>query len=362
MIVALLSGSAFGLDCRPFKIYPGIELRTPASEEKYVGKTTDELIQKISKLPGHENFSTLYKERKRKNLVFPSTEAYTLECIYSYVSFDFAKDGEMDWQIATPDQIFDRPIPKDRDWDNDGIENIFDENPFEPDIFAARTPFTEKLPAHLRLHPEEGHSINRQQQELFAKCNILVVNHTDQHAENTLKSLHEICTKISNPTFMKANSPLILYAFAGHTVVDNMNANFFPQLNFMSIGGQSTTLKDHSDIKVLGTLAHELGHYFFFNHLEAEDLVTLARTYGHWSISESTEKRSKFDIAFQNSRPNIEKGFYPSEYSKANIHEWFSEVFALYLKKGMKLEVSPSIELPEELESWLSKKLPLMSQ
>lgn len=342
----LFGPSAKALDCRPFEIYQKIELVKPKTAEKYRHLSSAQLVQKISKLPGHENFESLYRKHRDPSV---------LRCVYSYLSSDFDGDGTLDWKVATAEQLFDRPLPNDPDWDNDGLPNLFDPSPFQPGI----TPYQQNknlIPPHLKLRAEEASPLNRVQKELFDRCGVLAVNHTDSHSLSTLNALLKVCERFFGKR-MKKLGPLVVYAFAGHTVIDPSVASFFPQLNFMSLGGESVRSHLLSERNVISTLAHELGHYFLFNQIETEELVELARTYGRWNISKIDGKRSKFDPELMTPAPRGSSGFFPSEYSKVNVHEWFSEIFSIYAQRQIDPELDQFISLPEGLESWIKAKL-----
>lgn len=348
----LLSVSTYGavaLDCRPFEIYPNISLLKPSAVE-LTHNSVANLMNKISNLPGHGNFASLYQLKRTRATL--SKELSLLTCVYAYLSSDFDKDGVMDWKVATEEQLFDRPVPHDSDWDNDGLDNFFDASPFE----TTTSKNDGVIPSHLRLHNDSSHPLNLVQQHLFKSCGILALNHTDNHHYQTLNSLLKICGKIFGSKKNKEGF-LVVYAFAGHTVINDSAAYFFPQLNFMSVGGQSVQSESLSEKRIIGTLAHELGHYFAFNELKVEDLIDLAETYGHWVLPKSEKKRSKFDSDLITASASHTSGFFPTEYSRKNIHEWFSEVFSLHIQRHFIKDSDHIPELPAGLEAWIQTKL-----
>lgn len=345
----ILSGAAAAsaAECVPFEIYRGIS--PPPMEPVAELASVDELMRKIASSPGHVHFSRLYREENRDRGRTSAQELSFLNCIHRHLKQDTDRDGSPDWAIASSSQIFSRLMPADEDWDNDGIANVFDASPFHRDKGKKRGA---GIPPHLLLHRRADHPLNVLQRDIHDHCGVLALNHTDTHALHVLRAFDRICSGVLKK-FKARPYTFILYAFAGHSLFNDIVASYYAEMNAISIGGRMIERKSWDEGKIRRTLLHEIGHYLIFRKLKPADLARAANLHGNWRIPENG-LISFFDPLLL--QPGLlRKGFFPSSYSATNAHEWFSEVVSLFFMN--RLEPGGSEALPKDLEDWLTEKL-----
>lgn len=313
------------------------------------GESPEKLIADISKLKDHKNFAQVYERFKPKFLSIRHEERY-LQCLHAYLTLDHDNDGIRDWKIASTQQLYSHLLPLDEDWDNDGVTNLFDAQP----LVRTKKTQTRAIPNHLRLSHSKNSKLNQLQDQILSSCNVLTLNHTDDHDESMLKFFLDVC-KPALAAFKGSPYNFILYAFSSHATAGNIIASFYAESNYMSIGGKRLDVTEGDAEKTKLTIAHEIGHYLTFNVLTPKELAEAAGKFGDWHFSAETPT-SFFDPRFL--LPAVTtKGFFPSVYSQTNIHEWFSEVFANFLYRKLKPQSSAvATNIPPDFESWMSDK------
>ncbi|MCB0420569.1 MAG: hypothetical protein KDD61_06220 [Bdellovibrionales bacterium] len=300
----------------------------------------------IRALTGHNEFKSGDK-----------TSLKTLQCILNHLYLDSDSDGIKDWKIMDRGRMLSHLVPNDPDWDNDQILNFLDPHPFDKKILPKIT----KVPAHLKIEPTMKHSsINDLQEKLFLRCGILAINHTDQHSLENLSAALKVCEN-ELALLSNSNSIIIMYAFVGHGYTNTQLAAFHPELNAMSIQG-ITHFNGKKNKEFDKTFLHEIGHYYTFQFLSPTDLLEIASQFKVVDAVE-TQPTSFFDPSLLSRKEPNKFGFYPTPYSKKNLHEWFSEMFVFTLVPD-KFR-NPQKAYAMQFRSWLNQKIkrsaPVMS-
>jgi predicted Zn-dependent protease with MMP-like domain len=352
LFILSFSFKATANDCRLFKPY--INLNYPALlkiNSIELKNSKEEIIEKISSLPSHEYFKTLYYTSKM-NQWSEKRQIQYLNCIHHYINIDIDNDGIKDWKIIADNLLQNQLIENDIDWDNDGIINLFDLDPTKVNFLPAFK--VEEIPQHLKLENNLISSKNNLQNEIFKNCGILPLNDTDQHLEAVLESILSLCSDLLKDKQYYTIKPFLIYAFASHAINSGIVASFYPELNQMSVGGELSKKYFKSKNKINLIIAHEIGHYFTFNYLTPRGLINFYNKFNpsdirqveiHSFYSDSLIK----SIELENPQP------LKSEYAKANIHEWFSEFFAHYRVSQIGLNISEKTEelIFEKMTHWL---------
>lgn len=353
-IILFICQASWAIDCRIFEIYKDINVPRPHLEISSASPTNlDEVMTQISHLKGHQNFPKIVTRQKAKKASGFAHVLSKLQCLSQYLHLDLDKDGIMDWKIISDDQLLSHLLPNDDDWDNDGIENILDKNPIQTD----RRVEMSGVPQHLWLDANSTDEKNHLQNEIFSSCGVLVLNHTGLHSVKTLKLFNKICSKILAP-FKRRPYTFVLYAFAGHAVVDNVVASYYPSSNFMSVGGSRYTHK-HNDSQILSALTHEIGHFLIFNLLSPKELYDVAKNLGKWDFPDVDVHSFYHPLLMQNRKGITLDTFVPTPYSRTNAHEWLSEVFSVILDQTVDTTLAEINQppIPSELKKWVTDKL-----
>ncbi len=324
--------------------------KTGASSKDLQRKTRYQLIAEIQALPGQDSF---LKSTPATTASVDLTKD-SLICLHQFLHTDFDKDGVFDWKIMEGSRRLSKILPQDLDWDNDGIENLYDHQPLIKNSFKK----IKNIPEHLLLSTAKDSTENFLQNKIWEECGVLALNYTDSHSVDNLQDFLKVC-RHSMKTLKGKNRGLLLYAFSSHTYTNPASASFYPELNAMSIRGTSYE-KEYGAGKdsVARTIAHELGHFFIFNFMTPAELKFAACEFGLWTNKNQTST-SFFDSFFLQTPKSTDKGYAPSDYARTNVHEWFSEVFAEFLIKRIGLEDSPTqtSTLPARFDSWIANKL-----
>ncbi len=356
ILFTLLSPAfAFAANCTPFALYNTIDhpipARTSYANGKLQARSVTEWIDAISKVAHHQNFASIYA-RFKPQFKNSQHELRHLECVYRHLQLDADKDGIKDWKIVSDQQLFSHLLPQDMDWDNDGVENIYDSRPLKRD-HAKRNRRRSEIPSHLLLSKERSSRLNQLQDQIYKKCHVLAVNHTDRHSAKMLDLFLTVC-KPALGAFRNGAHNFILYAFSSHATKGDIVASFYAESNFMSIGGKAFTIKNDETTKL--TIAHEIGHYFTFNYLTPTELAIAAARFGHWNV-DSHNSHSFFDSQFLKPAEGG-TGFFPTLYARTNIHEWFSEIYAHFLyKRALDKTSTLASNTPSEMDEWILERL-----
>ncbi|MFW7377260.1 MAG: hypothetical protein ACOH5I_00450 [Oligoflexus sp.] len=348
--------------CKPFRIHmhaeqPKLPIKLTAAELKNLN--IDQMLTAISKVPYHSSYRQIFNKAREEKLIRFSDQQMKsfLYCIHHYVSQDTDQDGTPDWIAITSQQITNILIPLDPDINGNGVNNIFDPNPF---YYHQTIPPAshQEIPPHLKMADDEttknqngsDQQVNRAalQEKLWHKYGIMAVDHTDQHAATVLEELF-IMLENSLTHFRNRDiqSHLVLYAFKGHDATRNIAA-YHQEARAISIGGIATygknSLRPSRRANLLASLAHELGHDFIFSHLNAIKLKEVGEKFGGWIIPFESASNSLdlYDPAFllpyhkddkavisliEDSTITHEFNF-ASQYAFTNVHEWFADAFA----------------------------------
>lgn len=271
---------------------------------------------------------------------------------------DFDADSIQDWTgmiAGHPSSIL---YPNDDDLDGDGVGNLLDPEPLNPEVSRSRLA-QNGVPQHLSIEGEAGELQGR----LYKEHHILAVNHTDQHSVEVLRAMILLLEKgMPKKLWKSIDSAQVIYAFKGHDPKINIAA-YHRNAKALSIGGVSSyasnAIDNHQRIRILSSLAHEIGHAFIFDRMTPSELKDLGVTHGGWKPAfEDASAQSFMDRAFFRAHPLksltrvdratgikdqkitaqkfIEKEDWQgvsltSEYAASNLHEWFAESFSATL-------------------------------
>lgn len=276
------------------------------------------------------------------------------KCIAYYRSLDVNADGRPDWAVAQTANSSQILFLADTDADGDGIENVLDPSPLDPNVSSPKLA-KNGLPEHLALDGERG----RLQGLLYRKHGVVAVDHTDQHSPSVLTALLKLFERGFPPHLERQiRSVRTIYAFRGHDQRFEIAA-YHKDARAISIGGLSSwgvALSRDEEISVLAALAHELGHAYLLENVEIEEFRRIGTTYGGWReqplpkpdwlhpaflvahplrAMARARKRSPDDLESLVSRPAWTSSSIVSQYSTTNMHEWFADSFAAALLQRM---------------------------
>jgi len=338
--------------CSPFLIHKKVSLpykweNSPALNNSSTKKEIEFLLKKISLIKNYAHFSQEYLARRNKqfkNTLDLKIELNLLRCIYFYLNQDTDNDGILDWSALANGQLMQVLIPNDDDIDGDGTFNIFDPDPFDPQIKGENYPSV--VPEHLISTRLEAKAI---QKKLYEKYEIIAIDYSDNHSEFVLHNLLLLLDGAFQISSIKnLKNFRYIYAFSGHDLKRNIAA-FHLEAKAISIGGENiyhVHSKQVDQISLLATLAHEIGHAFLFQNIAAKELIEIAKKFGGWTIPTSPLNIDLFSQLFLTPYPEKEKFIksnssqeyhrlpvmkknnFNSSYSSTNIHEWFADAFA----------------------------------
>jgi hypothetical protein len=322
--------------CAPFKVHPQVHLPAPPkiSLPKSLPKDWEKnLAEQIGRVHTQEEFPEIYQAWLKKNPQdLTDGERYEwLQCLSYYVALDTNQNGIPDWSAIVDHQPARILFPQDPDQDGDGVPNVLDPDPLNPQIKASTLPG--KIPSHLRIDAKTRPQTARLQEELFQQYGLLAIDHTDRHSPLVLSELLFLLKNAFSKEFVSSLKNLhYVYAFAGHDRDHNI-ASFHLQAQALSVGGEATyageNLSPRDKFELRATLAHELGHVVLFEKMTPAELARVAEKFGGWDKLKATDVRdSYFSPAFFSSFGNLPHPMMVSEYAMTNRHEWFAETFA----------------------------------
>jgi hypothetical protein len=252
-------------------------------------------------------------------------------CLSYYANQDTDGDGTPDWNPLYDGEPSLVLYPKDPDMDGDGTLNLLDPDPLDSKVRGESHPLS--VPPHLRIHRALA---ARFQNELFSEFGIVAVDHTDDHSPLVLKSLLTLLRQGFPKGFHRRFGVQAIYAFSGHDSEFDLAA-FHKEAGAISIGGVSVygsgdgRAKSASEIRILASLAHEIGHAFIFDRMTAPELREASEKFGGWGALFDSKKETPLDLyspVFFLKYPNAESPRFSSSYAATGIHEWFSDSFA----------------------------------
>jgi len=180
-------------------------------------------------------------------------------CLIHYLKTDSDRDGLPDWTAVIDGRLSPTLYPNDEDIDGDGIQNIFDPDPFNH-LIRSNNPKTamKQIPDHLKMKERRG----KVQESLYKNFDILAIDQSDDHFKAKV----------------------------------------------MTIGGshtyRSNSLSEKNRINVIGILAHEIGHAFLLDQLSVPEVQAISKLYGGWrSAADSRSISSLFDPIFFTAHP-----------------------------------------------------------
>jgi hypothetical protein len=198
------------------------------------------------------------------------------------------------------------------------------------------------IPPHLKINRAGSSEL---QNQLFNEFGIIAIDHTDKHSPVVLKNMVFLLRHGFPHTRLGAmNSLKYLYAFAGHDSEIDLAA-YHRDAKAISIGGISVygdtvTSSEALEIKILGSLAHEIGHAFIFGRMSAPELRQVSERFGGWSsvfgvLAPTDFFAPAFFIRHPLFKKRIEREVSEkygliSNYSAVGVHEWFSDAFAAF--------------------------------
>jgi hypothetical protein len=365
--------------CAPFRVYKNMPLpKAPVlnTAQSLERGWEEKLLHSISQVRGHSGFDVSYKTWLKKNPhSLTEIERYGwLECVMSYIQQDTNGDGVPDWTAFVDGQPSQVLYPQDEDWDGDGIPNILDPEPFNKKI-PTRNLSRVDIPLHLRSQSPQVYVL---QKKIYKKFGILAIDHTDRHSVEVLKALDFLLSKGFSAEFIRnLKSIKYVYAFKGHDAENNIAA-YHQQAHALSIGGELSYddefLKNNQSramfssirrIHLLAALAHEIGHAFLFEQLNAGELRTISEKYGSWGEVYKTDRiDTLLAEPFFRSHPQkfartpaldetvLRENNFVSEYAFTNAHEWFADAFAAAILNRLGLQH----QLGEDWHDLLVKK------
>ncbi len=270
------------------------------------------LSQAISRINSERRFHEVYHHwLDRHPTVFSEAQRYNwLKCILYYVTLPGAASGESNWTAIIDEQP---------------SQTLFPTRLNLPDLQTG-------IPESLRVRPELVQLQNR----LFKRHGIIALDHTDQHASGILRSLLLLLDHAFVPGFsQQLPSFKFLYAFSGHD--DQIDRGAFHQkAHAISVGGRLSypeiNLPGLRKIRILSTLAHEIGHAFLFDVLTPRELREITRRFLDWQLPEGATQEDFFSEIFLQPFPEMlarhPRASLVSEYATTNVHEWFAEAFS----------------------------------
>lgn len=328
-----------------------VELKNMAGDEA-------SLVREISAFRTMNSFTSIFRE-KRGLFGSDKERVEWLRCVLHYVRMDTNKNHIPDWTPVVDGELSKVLLPNKDDIDGDGVGNLLDADPLDAKV--GRYPKSAKgaVPPHLVIEGT-AHDI---QEKLYRNFEIIVIDHGDQHSAEILKEFHFLLSMAFPPgTARRLKSVRAIYAFASHDSQIDIAA-YHRQIKALSIGGVATygdgPLDLPTRIRVLGSLAHELGHAFIFDRMSARELRQVGERFGFWRpvlgvrqalstvsavsllakpfltahpltpILRLGDRSSDESLAFIQT-PLFSRLNLTSEYAATNLHEWFADAFAAH--------------------------------
>ena len=152
---------------------------------------------------------------------------------------------------------------------------------------------------------------------------------TDEHSARVLHNLLLLLREgFPRATVLSLSSLRSFYAYAGHDTRYDLAA-YHDQERAISIGGASVWRgPEATDVTILSTLAHELGHAWVFGKMSAAELAELGRQEGGWArLAESGGLKAESFLA-RHPNPLAPGLSLTSKLAARNVHEWFADAFA----------------------------------
>lgn len=277
-------------------------------------------------------------------------------CIRKYIFVDSDNDGIFDWTAIVDGKPSQKLFPLDPDIDGDGIQNLYDENPYKKDSLN----LVKLIPKHLEMKK----SNILLQRKVKSDFGILIVDHSDTHHLEVMKLINKTfqITSISN-ILKKSKQIKIIYAMRGRNP-DAKIAAYHPSAQAISLPGvhrYDHALSVKEQCQLMAALIHEIGHAYLFEHITVEELTSIASTYGQWKIPRFS-RITLMDKVFQQKLFNKKsQENCVSDYAEENIHEWFAENFAAYIwqKHFLNKQVCPYFIVKQKpsLSSWFEKSM-----
>ncbi len=185
------------------------------------------------------------------------------------------------------------------------------------------------------------------QQKLLRDYGVEALDQTDRHAPAVLESFYFLLKNAFTPEFVRGLRGLrYLYAYAGHDRLYDLAA-YHPDAKAISIGGQSAygDLRGVPDVKVLMTLAHEMGHVYLLERVTLPELRDVGERFGGWgSVLSGAPLQSYYAKALFSRHPASTRTDAEGDASEGdderrrhslcsglalrNVHEWFADAFA----------------------------------
>ncbi len=185
--------------------------------------------------------------------------------------------------------------------------------------------------------------------QLEKEYGLVAINQTDTHATPVLHNLLVLLKNAFPQTMIRNLKNLrYVYAYAGHDNRYNLGA-FHAEAKALSIGGKHAypSEEEKIDVKILSTLAHEIGHAFLLEKISAEELESIAKKFGGWlPVFGADRPTTIYSADFFKPHPRApearhhwagvvtkhaedwKKNNLCSRLATANVHEWFADAFA----------------------------------
>lgn len=306
--------------CSRFRVHLASEL--PDAPKTDPGSPLpDELAQAIESWQANLFFLRNDQQRER-----------WIRCIRSFIFLDSDHDGIPDWTALVDGRPSRTLFPLDPDMDGDGIQNIFDPDPYTPNEKVG-----EKLvPKHLGLRGE----ILDRQARMWEEFGVLVVNHSDKHIPDSLDVAASVFNLKSIRNWSRQTRGVnVLYAFGGRSPGFEAAA-YHPTAHAISlpgvIGFGTSILSPEQKCRLKTSILHELGHALLFGVISVAELKEKALAFGGWrfpgSLIQTMFSPAIFDLS------NTRRQFFVSEYAETNVHEWFAESFAAHIWRKESLD------------------------
>lgn len=312
--------------CFRFRVHLKAEL------PKLTNKHINPLISKelLYKIQHWENDLNFLKDKNQKEV--------WLNCVNNFLAIDTDGDGIGDW-TAIVDGMPSRILyPLDDDIDGDGIINLLDEDPYKANVKKV-----ELIPSHLRHGPDTF----EWQKKIQKSIGIIVVNHTDDHHPDVLKTFFEVTKMFPFKKIFKKGAPKVLYAMKGRNPFGQI-ASYHPSANAIALPGKSSYGKSLSRSEIChltSAIIHEIGHFYLINNIHAAELIRIANGYGSWNFIDLSVN-DIWDKKFHG--PYGGPLEFVSIYATTNVHEWFAEHFAAYVWKKNQLNDGLCSQYKEE--------------
>lgn len=261
-------------------------------------------------------------------------------CDFEWLNADTDGDGVADWQLVPG--YGNILLPLDPDIDGDGVPNFFDPEPF----FANPTGFSfrHQVPAHtLTGFKHQDSEAAQLQQQIYKRYGILTANLSSTLSVRTLRTL----IKVFEAFHIRPEHPLatrLKHIFAsGEISRRGAHGYYIEPIATIMLPGEDHEISQWNDIQLIELIAHEIGHAAVFTFFSPHEFVRFGRKYGGWQALNHEDSFYSLDLRTKMFRgPKMDNAM-PSQYAKLNLHEWFAEVFAAFVKSRMfKQEFLPS--------------------